>query len=86
MKFSQFTKYNIGGNPLEFPYNNENEIFNIQEIADAIINTPREVMAAPIQANQPASDSQKLVDSVSAEIETKKVRVKKTVETENVEV
>ena len=86
LKFSQFTKYNIGGNPLEFPYNNENEIFNIQEIADAIINTPREVMAAPIQANQPASDSQKLVDSVSAEIETKKVRVKKTVETENVEV
>lgn len=28
-------KYNIAGDPLEFPYNNESEIFNV----DAVINS-----------------------------------------------
>ena len=31
-------KFNIGGDLLEFPYNNENEIFNTQDIIDSIKN------------------------------------------------
>jgi len=29
-------KFNIGGDILEFPYNNENEIFNINDVIDSI--------------------------------------------------
>jgi hypothetical protein len=32
LKFSVFNKYNISGDPVEFPYNNEDEIFNVDEI------------------------------------------------------
>ena len=40
LKFSQFSRFNIGGMPIEFPYNHEGEIFNPQTIADALFHTP----------------------------------------------
>jgi hypothetical protein len=36
IKFSQYSKYNISGEPLEFPYNNVQEIFNTEQIIDAL--------------------------------------------------
>lgn len=37
LKNAIFTKYNIDGNLIEFPYENESEIFNTEEIINAII-------------------------------------------------
>ena len=36
LRNSYLSKFNIGGDELEFPYNNETEIFNIDEIIQAI--------------------------------------------------
>ena len=36
LKGSVFNKYQIDGNLIEFPYNSESEIFNVEEIIDAI--------------------------------------------------
>lgn len=36
LKNSVFSKYNIGGDLLEFPYRNEDEIFDVEEIIDAV--------------------------------------------------
>lgn len=38
LKSSVYTKFNIGGDPLEFPYNSENEIFNSDEIINLLLN------------------------------------------------
>jgi hypothetical protein len=32
LRHSTFSKFNIGGDPLEFPYNNEDEIFDVDKI------------------------------------------------------
>lgn len=34
---ARFTKYNISGDPLEFPYNDESEIFNASTIIDKLM-------------------------------------------------
>lgn len=36
LKSSVYTKFNIGGDPLEFPYNSEREIFNLDEILKSL--------------------------------------------------
>jgi hypothetical protein len=36
LKGSVFSKYQIDGNLIEFPYNSESEIFNVEEIINAI--------------------------------------------------
>jgi len=36
LKQAVFSKYNIAGNLLEFPYNDEKEIFNVEEIIEAV--------------------------------------------------
>ena len=36
LKQAVFSKYNIAGNLLEFPYNDEKEIFNVQDIIEAV--------------------------------------------------
>jgi hypothetical protein len=38
LRHSLFSKYNISGNPTEFPYNHEGEIFDIQSIITALDN------------------------------------------------
>jgi hypothetical protein len=37
LRNSYLSKYNIGGDPIEFPYNNESEIFNTQDIIKSLI-------------------------------------------------
>jgi FkbM family methyltransferase len=37
LKHSVFSKYNISGNPTEFPYNNEAEIFDIDSIINSFV-------------------------------------------------
>lgn len=36
LKQAVFSKYNIAGNLLEFPYNDEKEIFNVEDIIEAV--------------------------------------------------
>ena len=36
LRASYLTKYNIGGDLIEFPYNNESEIFNIDEVINKL--------------------------------------------------
>jgi len=38
LKNSFLTKYNIGGNLIEFPYNNESDIFDTEQIIEALRN------------------------------------------------
>jgi len=38
LRHSVYSRYNISGNATEFPYNNENEIFNVDQIIDALRN------------------------------------------------
>jgi hypothetical protein len=38
LRHSLFTKYNIGGALIEFPYQNEKDIFNIDSIIASLIN------------------------------------------------
>ena len=40
LRHSVFGRYNISGQPTEFPYNNEDEIFDTDKIIEALINTP----------------------------------------------
>jgi hypothetical protein len=40
LRHSVYSRYNISGNPTEFPYNNEGEIYNADEIIEAVKNTP----------------------------------------------
>lgn len=37
LKFSVFNKYNISGDPIEFPYDNESQIFNLDDIINALL-------------------------------------------------
>jgi len=41
LRHSIFSKYNISGVPTEFPYNHEGEIFNFEEIMEALYNEKR---------------------------------------------
>ena len=38
LKYSVFTKYNIGGSPNEFPYQREADIFNVDRVISSVIN------------------------------------------------
>jgi len=40
LRHSKFSRYNIIGNPIEFPYNNESEIYDVDKIVQALIDTP----------------------------------------------
>jgi hypothetical protein len=37
LRNAYLSKYNIGGDPVEFPYNNESEIFNTQEVIKSLM-------------------------------------------------
>lgn len=55
LRHSVFSKYNISGQPTEFPYNSESEIFDADAIIDALKNTPssksKEAQPLPIGDN-----------------------------------
>lgn len=51
LRHSVFSKYNISGQPTEFPYNNENEIFDADMIIEALRNTPVIQDVVPDQDN-----------------------------------
>jgi hypothetical protein len=36
LRNAYLSKYNIGGDPIEFPYNNESEIFNVQDVIQSL--------------------------------------------------
>jgi hypothetical protein len=36
LRNAYLSKYNIGGDPIEFPYNNESEIFNVKNVIDSL--------------------------------------------------
>ena len=38
LKLSYLNKFNISGDPLEFPYNNENEMFKFDEIIESLLD------------------------------------------------
>jgi hypothetical protein len=40
LRHSVFSRYNISGQPTEFPYNNEDEIFDADKIIEALRNNP----------------------------------------------
>ena len=40
LRHSVFSRYNISGQPTEFPYNNEGEIFDADKIIEALNSTP----------------------------------------------
>lgn len=40
LRQSVYSRYNISGQPTEFPYNNEDEIFNADEIIAALMDAP----------------------------------------------
>jgi FkbM family methyltransferase len=44
LRNSVFSKYNISGQPTEFPYNNEGEIFNVDQIIDLLRNDTEEII------------------------------------------
>jgi hypothetical protein len=41
LRNSYLSKFNIGGDELEFPYNNETEIFSVEEIINALREKPK---------------------------------------------
>ena len=58
LRHSVFTKYNISGQATEFPYNNEDEIFNVDQIIEALKNTPPQekkevIVQAPVMVETP---------------------------------
>jgi hypothetical protein len=57
LRHSLFSKYNISGNPTEFPYNHEGEIFDVQSIITAIDNcgkTPQRAVEVVLEQNHVA--------------------------------
>ncbi len=50
LRHSVFSKYNISGQPTEFPYNNEGEIFDADRIIEALKNTPAPKVATIVEA------------------------------------
>jgi ADP-heptose:LPS heptosyltransferase len=63
LRNSYLSKFNIGGDELEFPYNNETEIFNIDEIIQAInsenLNSEKNEIANNNTNIQPTSSATK---------------------------
>jgi hypothetical protein len=61
LRNSYLSKFNIGGDELEFPYNNETEIFNIDEIIQAInsdiLNSEKNEIANDNRNIQPTSST-----------------------------
>ena len=60
LRHSVLNKYNISGQPTEFPYNNEAEIFNVEEIIEALKQDNK-------TEEQPQSDKKKKkLDTIEA--------------------
>ena len=54
LRNSFLSEINFGGEPIEFPYNNEEEIFDVEKIiasleSGEVVETPVQQIAAPIQ-------------------------------------
>ena len=54
LRNSFLSEINFGGEPIEFPYNNEDEIFDVEKIiasleSGEVVETPIQQIAAPIQ-------------------------------------
>jgi hypothetical protein len=47
LRHSVFSRYNISGNATEFPYNNEDEIFNVDQIIEALRQDSKLPVSAP---------------------------------------
>lgn len=65
LRNSVFSKYNISGTPTEFPYNNEDEIFDINAIVEALIKEP--ATAAP-QPESPGSSENQVVENMASPV------------------
>ena len=48
LRNAQYTRYNIGGDPLEFPYRSEDEIFDTHAIIEALRNDHKPAIAPPL--------------------------------------
>lgn len=77
LRHSVFSKYNISGQPTEFPYNSEAEIFNADRVIEALLNTPAPQQQATVEA--PIATSEMVADG---EKEQSKSKRKKEVVTE----
>ena len=54
LRHSIYNKYNIAGQPIEFPYNNEAEIYDADRIIEALMQTPaaeQPVIVKEVQGN-----------------------------------
>jgi FkbM family methyltransferase len=64
LRHSVFSKYNISGQPTEFPYNHEGEIFNASQIIEALMKEPN---VEPALQDEKKNSSWSLKDKIVAE-------------------
>lgn len=72
LRHSVFSKYNISGQPTEFPYNNEAEIFDADRIIEALRNTPAQQQQAIVEA--PVASPEVVADGEKEQAKSKKKR------------
>jgi FkbM family methyltransferase len=63
LRNSVFSRYNISGNPTEFPYQSESEIFNLEQISMALRNSPAGAQAVALQPTTQAQKANNMVKS-----------------------
>lgn len=73
LRHSVYSRYNISGQPTEFPYNNEGEIFDIRSIVEALVQQPQELQPAPIpdEQMQPVTSETTIPEPAVATLEVK---------------
>ncbi len=62
LRHSYLNRFNISGIPTEFPYNHEGEIYDADQIIEAVESTPKEekhIIAKPITKEDPKTDKNK---------------------------
>ncbi len=59
LRHSVFSKYNISGQPTEFPYNNEDEIFNPEQIVEALLSTPAPAQSQVVNSGKVVVEDEK---------------------------
>lgn len=80
LRHSVFSRYNISGNPTEFPYNNEREIFNVEQIIEALrgpqvsvtnqeVQTAAEVVTAAAPVSEKETPEKKKKKVAEAEVQ-----------------
>lgn len=67
LRHSVYTRYNISGQPTEYPYHHEREIFNADQIIEALLATPAQQPAA---AMPPAAEAEPTPETKTKAAET----------------